>query len=91
MLSERHQRVVARCAEDIVIYNYLEKKKTPMKRFMCDQFRLLWRQQEETRREKTDQIAGLLARVEKLERASWNRENAVEDMGWDYAKKSVRI
>ena len=90
LLSERHQRVVARCIEDIVVYDYLVKKKTPMKSFMNDQFRSLWQQQNETQREKDGQVAGLLARVERLEKASWNRDDAVEDMGWDCAKKRVR-
>ena len=81
MLSERHQRAVARCVEDIVVYDYVHRKKISMPNFMIDQFRVLWWQQERMQRESIDRVTLLLRRLEDLERASWNREDAVEDMG----------
>ena len=81
MVSERHQRVVARCTEDVVIYDYTKGVKSPMEKFMVDQFHALWAQQERTRHGTIRQIKSLLVKVENLEKDSWERQGAAEDTG----------
>jgi hypothetical protein len=81
ILSERHQRPAARCVEDIVVYDYKAGKKAPLRPFMVDAFQQIWREQEEAKREVSQKVGSLEERVGKLERASWDSVDAVEDLG----------
>jgi len=81
ILSERHQRPAARCVEDIVVYDYRKAKKTPLQPFMVEKFRETFRLQEEARRRNGERVRELLERARELEKGSWDREGAVEDLG----------
>ena len=48
---------------------------------MVDVLRETWRLQGEAKKVNSARVGGLLGRIEKLEKESWNREGAVEDMG----------
>ena len=81
VLSHRHRRLAARLVEDIVIYDYKAAGKTSMPPFVQKIFRETYRlQQEETARART-RIWDLIRTVERLEKETWNRDDAVEDMG----------
>jgi hypothetical protein len=81
ILSELHQRPAARCVEDIVVYDYKAGKKVNIRPFMMRAFEQTWREQEEekvrveTRKQEVESAVG------ELERETWNREGAVEDLG----------
>ncbi len=81
ILSDRHQRPAARCTEDIVVYDYRVGRKVPLRPFMVEQFGETFRLQEEARRWNEGRVRGLMGRVEGLERGSWGRVGAVEDLG----------
>ena len=81
MVSERHQRIVARCTEDVVIYDYMRGVRASLEAFMVDQLHDLWSRQERTLHDTTRQIESLLAKVESLEQDSWKRQDAIEDTG----------
>ncbi|KAF4556330.1 Hypothetical protein D9617_1g082060 [Elsinoe fawcettii] len=81
ILSELHQRPAARCVEDIVVYDYQKAKKAPLKPFMVDAFRETWRLQEEAKKANSNRVLDLLERVRNLEQETWDRPDAVEDMG----------
>lgn len=81
ILSELHQRPAARVVEDCVLYDYRKGKKTPIRPFMLDVLQETWRLQEEAQRENSRQVVDLLDRVRRLELESWDRPDAVEDMG----------
>ncbi|KAI8952719.1 thioesterase-like superfamily-domain-containing protein [Xylaria longipes] len=81
ILSHRHRRVAARTFEDIAIYDYRDAKKTVLPGFMLDILRDTWRQQEERTGWARGRIWDLLREVERLEKETWDREDAVEDMG----------
>ena len=81
ILSEVHQRPAARCVEDIVVYDYREGKKTPLAPFMADAFKETWRLQEEAKKRNSERVNHLLGRVRSLEKDTWDRADAVEDLG----------
>lgn len=81
ILSELHQRPAARCVEDIVVYDYQAAKKAPLLPFMVDAFRKTWKLQEEAKKANSDKVRALLDEVRALEQESWDRPDAVEDMG----------
>lgn len=81
VLSEKHQRIAARCEEDIVVYDYRESKKTALKQFMVEKFQETHKLQEETKKKSTARVLDLMRRVEALENESWNRKDAQEDLG----------
>lgn len=81
ILSEKHQRPAARCEEDIVVYDYRRGSKSPLKDFMVDRFRETFLQQEEAKRRNEAAIQEILQKVQQLEKSSWDRADAVEDMG----------
>ena len=81
IISERHQRPAARCVEDIVVYDYRKGKKTPLRAFMVEKFQETWEAQEEAKRRNENRVRSLLERVQKLERDSWDRKGAKEDLG----------
>lgn len=81
ILSERHQRPAARCEEDIVVYDYRRGGKSPLRHFMVDTFRKTFALQEEAKWQNVAAIRELLQKVQQLEKSSWDRTDAVEDMG----------
>ncbi|KAK0652863.1 thioesterase-like superfamily-domain-containing protein [Cercophora newfieldiana] len=81
VLSHQHRRIAAKLEEDIVIYDYKAARKTSMPDFMANLFIDTYRQQEaETLRART-RIWDLISAVEALEKDTWDREDAVEDVG----------
>ncbi|KAI0454549.1 thioesterase-like superfamily-domain-containing protein [Xylaria acuta] len=81
ILSHRHRRVAARTFEDVAIYDYRDAKKTVLPGFMLDVLRDTWRQQEERTDWARGRIWDLLRDVERLEKETWDRKDAVEDLG----------
>jgi acyl-CoA thioesterase FadM len=81
ILSELHQRVAARCLEDIVVYDYRKAAKTPLRGFMVDVFQEIFDRQEEAKRKSNAMVRDILERVTRLEKSSWDREGAVEKIG----------
>lgn len=82
LLSERYRRVTAKCVEDIVVYDYRKAARAAeLPAFMREAFVETWELQERERREQGARVGEVLRRVRELERGSWNREGAVEDMG----------
>ena len=81
ILSEKHQRAAARCTEDIVMYDYRRGQKTTLKAFMVDQLRKTWKAQTEAKERAEAKVTDILEKVQRLEKASWDREGAKEDMG----------
>ncbi|KZM22649.1 uncharacterized protein EKO05_0009687 [Ascochyta rabiei] len=81
ILSEAHRRTAARCMEDIVVYDYRRAKKSPLPGFMVDKFRKTFEQQEQAKEKNSARVKALLERVRELEKSSWDRPDAVEDLG----------
>ena len=81
VLSHRHQRVSARTEEDIVIYDYKLAQKTEMPSFMKDVLEETYNMQEEATVRARTRIWELIGSVEKLEKETWDRADAQEDMG----------
>jgi acyl-CoA thioesterase FadM len=81
ILSELQQRPAARCEEDIVVYDYRVGKKAEIMGFMMDEFEKTWREQEEMKAKAERRIGELEAVVRGLEKETWDKEGAVEDMG----------
>ena len=81
ILSERHQRPAATCVEDIVVYDYRRGAKTHLKDFMLDKFKETFELQEESKTRNERRVGDLLDRVQRLEKQSWDRLDAVEDAG----------
>lgn len=81
ILSEAQRRVAARCIEDIVVYDYRTAKKSPLPRFMVEQFEKTFKLQEQTKAENGRKVRTLLDRVKALEKSSWDRPDAKEDFG----------
>lgn len=81
ILSDRWRRAAARCSEDIVMYDYRKAKKMPLPGFMAAAYEGTWELQEEERRVQQGKVQDILARVTALEKETWDREDAVEDMG----------
>jgi Thioesterase-like superfamily len=81
ILSEKHRRISARCLEDIVFYDYQKAQKALFPDYMIKEFTETLRLQEEAKIKWNGRVRELLVKVEDLEKASWNRTDAVEDMG----------
>ncbi|KAI0420309.1 thioesterase-like superfamily-domain-containing protein [Xylaria grammica] len=81
IISHRHRRVAARTSEDVAIYDYREARKTTLPGFMLDVLQDTWRAQEARADEARERVWGLLREVEGLEKETWDREDAVEDLG----------
>ena len=64
-----------------MIYDYQKGAKTPLKEFMLRSFLETWTLQEQAKQRHRNSIRQLIERVTRLERVSWDREGAVEDMG----------
>ncbi|KAJ4302053.1 hypothetical protein N0V88_002189 [Collariella sp. IMI 366227] len=87
VLSHQHRRVACRLEEDIVVYDYQAAGKASMPDFMVELFQQTWSMQETARLRARTRIWELCAAVERLEKETWDRPGAVEDMG--NAKKSA--
>lgn len=48
---------------------------------MLEKFQETWEAQEEAKRRNENRVKSLLERVDKLEKDSWDREGAKEDIG----------
>ncbi|KAL2860714.1 thioesterase family protein [Aspergillus lucknowensis] len=81
IISESRQRPAARCHEDLVTYDYKLGKKAAIPPFLMEQLKETWKLQEKAKSHWQQQILDIEARVRKLEVESWDREDAVEDMG----------
>ncbi|OTB00417.1 hypothetical protein M426DRAFT_324286 [Hypoxylon sp. CI-4A] len=81
ILSHGHRRVAARTEEDIVVYDYAAARKTAIPPFALDVFRDVWRQQEDEIARARKRIWDLTREVEALEKDTWDRADAVEDLG----------
>lgn len=83
MLSEKHRRPVARCVEDIVMYDYRTGSKTTLASapFLLEAFRKTFALQEGGATANRKLAGSVTERVRALEVASWDREDAVEDFG----------
>lgn len=81
ILSELQQRPAARCEEDIVMYDYKAGRKTSIMPFMMRAFTETWEAQEEARRRAAERIEELEGAVRQLEMDTWDRVDAVEDLG----------
>lgn len=81
VLSHQHRRPSARLEEDIVVYDYKAGRKTAMPGFMVELFQKTWNLQEAEEVRARTRIWELIGAVEKLEKETWDREDAVEDLG----------
>jgi hypothetical protein len=81
VLSHQHRRPAARLEEDIVVYDYNAKQKTGMPPFMLQMLQKTYDMQEAEALKARVRICELTAAVEGLEKNTWDREDAVEDMG----------
>ncbi len=81
ILSEAHRRPAARCIEDIVVYDYQKGQKCSLLPFMAEKFGEVFELQEKEREKNSERIQSLLANVRRLEKDSWDRADAQEDMG----------
>lgn len=81
ILSELHQRPAARCVEDIVVYDYKAGKKVGIRPFMMDAFKETWEEQEAEKKRVERRIEELEGVLRGIEKETWDREGAVEDMG----------
>ncbi len=85
ILSESKQRAAARCLEDVVVYDYPTSKKTRLPTFMLGQFQRTYDLQEAAKAEIGENIDSLLDRVRNIERDSWDRHDAQEDLGGSHS------
>lgn len=83
MLSERHQRIAARCLEDIVLYDYPAASKIPLSRrpFVLKAFEDLFEAQLRESEGCLRRRHALSQVVRQIEIGSWDREDAKEDLG----------
>ncbi|KAL1872660.1 hypothetical protein Daus18300_004206 [Diaporthe australafricana] len=81
VFSHRHRRVSARVEEDIVIYDYRAARKTEMPPFMRDVLEGTFVQQQQEMVRARRRIWDLVGDVERLEKETWDRPDAVEDVG----------
>ena len=82
MLSEKHQRPAARCIEDIVVYNYKPKGKSPpgkapLPEFVRTQFETTLQLQKEASEDALDAIRDIDARVNGLEMKVMSRKEMI--------------
>lgn len=81
VFSHRHRRVSARVEEDVVIYDYRAARKTEMPAFMRDVLEDTFEQQQAETVRARRRIWDLIGDVERLEKETWDRPDAVEDIG----------
>lgn len=81
ILSELHRRTAATCVEEEVVYNYKTGKKAPLPPYMLKKFQETFRLQEEAKQKYGRRVRELIDRVGLLEKGSWDRPDAKEDLG----------
>ncbi|OAA56528.1 hypothetical protein SPI_07535 [Niveomyces insectorum RCEF 264] len=81
VLSHGHRRIAARTFEDVAIYDYRKAATTQLPGFMLAVLGDVWQQQEAEMVRARRRIWELAAAVEQLEKQTWDRADAVEDMG----------
>ena len=81
VLSHQQQRAAAKLEEDIVIYDYNTAGKAAMPAFMREVFDETYTLQQKEMARARQRIWALIEAVEGLENETWNRKDAVEDMG----------
>lgn len=81
VVSHQHRRIAARLEEDIVVYDYKAARKASMPDFMMKLFVETYRMQEAETLLARTRIWDLINAVEALEKETWDREDAVEDVG----------
>jgi hypothetical protein len=64
-----------------VVYDYKTAKKAPLKPFMIDKFKETWELQEQAKEKYGGRVTDLIRRVRELEKGSWDRPDAKEDLG----------
>lgn len=81
VLSHSHKRIAARLYEDVSFYDYRTASKTHMPEFVHKVLTGVWRQQQQEISRTRTRIWELVAAVERLEKQTWDRDDAVEDLG----------
>jgi hypothetical protein len=81
VLSHRHQRIAAKTEEDIVIYDYKNAKKATIPPFALDTLQQTWDKQLQEAARAQQRIGELESWVAALEKETWDKEGAVEDVG----------
>ena len=83
VLSERHQRIAARCFEDVVLYDYRTASKVPLgsRPFVLKAFEDLSQAQEQEAVACLERRSVTTEAVRRLETNSWDRPDAKEDQG----------
>ncbi|KAK5262938.1 hypothetical protein LTR40_014787, partial [Exophiala xenobiotica] len=74
-------RPAARCLEDVVVYDYKLGKKSVMEPFMVEELRKTFELQEAAKRENHAKVQRIEEQVRHLEKQSWDRPDAKEDLG----------
>lgn len=81
ILSEGKQRIAAKAEEDVVVYNYKEGKKSALPDYMLAQFKRQFEEQEIAKERSGRRLSEILGQVAALEKETWDREDAKEDLG----------
>ncbi|RAL58530.1 hypothetical protein DID88_003978 [Monilinia fructigena] len=81
IVSELHQRVAARCFEEIVTYDYERGKKEVLQPWLLDALAKTWEEQNVAMAIALRKIEDIEEKVRRLEIDTWDRADAVEDMG----------
>lgn len=81
IVSELHQRVAARCVEEIVTYDYKKGKKEGLQPWLVDALTKTWEEQNAAMASALRKIEDIEEKVRALEIDTWDRADAVEDMG----------
>jgi hypothetical protein len=81
VLSHNHKRPAARLKEHIVVYDYKAAKRTELPPFVLDWFIETYRLQGEEMIRARAKIWDLIGAVKELEKETWDREDAAEDLG----------
>lgn len=63
------------------MYDYRTAKKSPLPPFMIEKFKQVFELQERAKENNSSRVRRLLDRVRELEEGSWDRADAVEDLG----------
>ena len=81
VLSETHQRIAAKITEDIAVYDYRIRQKAPLPEFMVETLMKEWELQERSAKQARNESDVLQGKLKKIEKETWDREDAVEDLG----------
>lgn len=81
ILSEGKQRVAAKAEEDVVVYDYKSMKKSTLPDYMLAQFSRQFEEQEQAKRNSIKRVTEVLNKVTQLEKDTWDRSDAKEDLG----------